>query len=261
MTLRTLKVGGALCLAAALLLAGCGSSSPSSGSSAGPGSSGGGSAGLGTTIRHPVPIALRHLPLTNERGQRVDLASWPGRTVLIVPFLTLCQDICPMTTGNLLAVEQALRADHAASKVQIVELTVDPGRDTPARLAAYAKLTHSSWQLVTTSPAELARLAKFFGFVYQKVPEASHDTRDWWTGKRLTYDVDHSDNYFVLDPAGVERIVQDAAPSFHGHLNPTLYRFLGALGRQHLAHPPQPDWTPTDLLHALSISVGKPLPG
>ncbi len=243
-----------------LLLTGCSSSTPSTASSAGTGSASGGSAGLGTTIHHPVPAVLRHLPFTNQRGQRVDLASWPGRTVLLVPFLTLCQDICPLTTGNLFAVEQSLRADHTASKVQIVELTVDPGRDTPARLAAYAKLTHSDWQLVTAPPADLARLAKFFGFYYQKVPDTSRDTRDWWTGKPLTYDVDHSDNYFVIDPAGTERVVQDAAPNFHGHLNPKLYKFLDALGRQHLKHAPQPDWTPTDALHALAISVGEPLP-
>jgi protein SCO1/2 len=222
-------------------------------------STGAGSGGPGTTIRQPVPTALRHLPLTNQRGRHVDLASWPGKTVLLVPFLTLCQDICPMITGNLLDAERSLRVERAASKVEIVELTVDPGRDIPARLAAYAKLTHSSWELVTTSPANLARLAKFFGFSYQKVREASPDTRDWWTGKPLTYDVDHTDNYFVLDPAGVERVVQAGAPSFHGHLNPRLYKFLDVLGRRHLSHPTQPYWTAADVLHALSVSVGKPL--
>ena len=159
---------------------------------------------------------------------------------MLVPFLTLCQDICPLTTGNLLAVQRSLRADHAASKVQIIELTVDPERDTPARLAAYAKLTHSDWQLVTASPAELARLAKFFGFYYKKAPEDSRDARDWWTEKPLTYDVDHTDNYFVIDPAGIERVVQDAAPTFHGQLNPKLYKFLDALGRQHLKHAHSP---------------------
>jgi protein SCO1 len=180
--------------------------------------------------------------------------------VLLVPFLTLCQDICPLTTGNLLQTEQSLVSDHAASEVQIVELTVDPQRDTPDQLAAYAKLTHSDWQLVTAPPAETARLARFFGFSYQKVPEDNRNARDWWTGKPLTYDVDHSDNYFVIDPAGIERVVQDAAPNFHGQLNPTLYRFLSPLGRQHLKQPPQPDWTPTDALQALAIAVDKPLP-
>ena len=37
---------------------------------------------------------------------------------MVVPFLTLCTDICPLTTGNLLQVEQSLRAAHVAGKVQ-----------------------------------------------------------------------------------------------------------------------------------------------
>lgn len=243
--------------AATLLVAGCGGSTASS-SDAGS-SPGGGSGGYGTTVYKRVPGSLLHLPLTNQSGKRVSLASWPGRTVLLVPFLTLCQDICPMTTGNLLQVSQALRAEHADSKVEIVELTVDPKRDTPARLAAYTKLTGGNWQLVTERASELRALARFFGFYYQKVPEERPAGIDWWTGKRLTYDVDHSDNYFVLDPMGAERVIQDAAPGFHGQLNPKLYRFLSALGRAHLSHVPQPEWTPRDALRALGVAVGRPL--
>ncbi len=244
----------------ALMIAGCGASSSSSGSPPTAASSTGGTGALGTTVHISVPLALRRLPLTNQRGERVTLASWPARTVMLVPFLTLCQDVCPLTTGNLVAVESALRADHAATKVQIVEISVDPERDTPARLAAYAKLTAASWQLVTEPATELRKLARFFGFYYRKVREDDPSARDWWTGKPLAYDVDHTDNYFVIDAAGVERVIQAAAPDFHGRLNPKLYKFLDALGRQHLKRAPQPDWTPGNALQALSVSVGGPLP-
>jgi protein SCO1/2 len=240
----------------ALASAGCGSAAATTTPSQSTNQTG----ALGTPVHRAVPVSLRQLPLTNQDGRRVTLGSWPGRTVLLVPFLTLCQDICPLTTGNLVAVEDSLRADHASGAVQIVELSVDPQRDTPARLNAYAKLTGAGWQLVTETPAELRKLAKFFGFYYQKVKEDDPHARDWRTGKPLTYDVDHSDNYFVLDSGGTERVIQDAAPDFHGHLNPKLYRFLDALGRQHLKRAPQPDWTPADALQALAVSVGRPLP-
>ena len=218
---------------AAVALGGCGSATATTAGLRSASQTG----AIGTPVQRAVPSALRRLPLTNQDGRRVTLASWPGKTVMLVPFLTLCQDICPMTTGNLAAVASSLRADHAADEVQIVELTVDPGRDAPARLKAYERLTGSSWQLVTESPTVLHRLQKFFGFYFQKVPEDDADARDWWTGKPLTYDVDHSDNYFVIDPAGVERVIQAAAPDFNGKLNPKLYKFLDALGRQHLRHP------------------------
>jgi protein SCO1 len=235
----------------ALLAAGCGGTSGASKSS--------GSAGPGTAVHIRVPASLLTLPLTDQHGRRTTLGSYRGRTVLLVPFLSLCQDVCPMITGNLLQVAESLRTDHAASNVQIVEMSVDPGRDTSKRLAAYAELTHASWELVTESPADLRALAKFFGFTYQKVPEDKPPTPDWLTGKPLTYDVDHSDNYFVIDPGGFERVVQDAAPNFRGTLNPKLHRFLNQLGRQHLAQPPQPNWTPTDALRALAVSIGRPL--
>jgi cytochrome oxidase Cu insertion factor (SCO1/SenC/PrrC family) len=255
-----------IALAAMLCAGGCGGSASSSSASSAAAATavastaGGGSAGPGTAVHLPVPVALQRLPLTDQHGKTVRLTSWRGKTVLLVPFLTLCQDVCPMTTGNLLAVQQSLRADHAAGAVQIVELSEDPGRDSPARLAAYAQLTGATWQLVTEPPSELRRLAKFFGFYYQKVPEGDLGGRDWWTGKPLTYDVDHTDNYFVIDPSGIERVVQDAAPAFHGRLNPKLYKFLDALGRRHLKQAPQPDWTPVDALRALTIAVGRALP-
>ena len=114
---------------------------------------------------------MADLPLTDEHGATVDLASFRGKTVMLVPFLTLCTDICPLDTGNLLQVERALRDDRAAANVQLIELSIDPERDTPARLAAYSRLTGASWELVTESPAEALRFEHFFGWAVQRVAE------------------------------------------------------------------------------------------
>jgi protein SCO1/2 len=241
-----------------LLLAGCGTKTRSRANTTG--ESAGGTAGPGTKIAIQVPASLRQLRLTDQYGRHLTLASFSGKTILLVPFLSLCQDVCPLTTGNLLQVHESLRTDGADSNVEIVELSVDPDRDTPQRLLAYQKLTHSAWELVTEPPSELRALAKFFGFSYQKVPEEKPPGIDWLTGEPLTYDVDHSDNYFVIDPNGVERIAQDAAPDFRGILNPKLYSFMNAVGRQHLLHAAQPAWTPADALKAISITTGQKLP-
>jgi protein SCO1/2 len=218
------------------------------------------SASSGTVQARPIPTIITDVPLTDQGGQVVTLSSFRGKTVMLVPFLTLCSDICPMTTGNLLKVEQSLRAAQVAGKVQIVELSVDPDRDTTARLAAYAHLTSADWELVTESDADLAMIAKFFGFAYQMVPQDNPPAIDWLTGKPLTYDVNHSDGYVLISPKGVERFSTAASPDFSGHLDPTLHAFLNDQGRQHLARPPQPGWTPADALASLGWLLGRSIP-
>ncbi len=196
----------------------------------------------------------------NQYGKTVTLAGFRGKTVMVVPFLTLCTDVCPLTTGNLLQVERSLAAAHVAARVEIVELSVDPGRDTPSRLAAYARLTMANWQLVTETPAVLHAIAQFFGFVYQRVPEDNPPSIDWLTGKPLTYDINHSDGYVLISPRGTQRYSTGAPPSFRGELNPKLHAFLDDEGLDHLNHPAPTAWTPADALTSLSWLLGQSIP-
>lgn len=218
------------------------------------------SADAGLVQHRAIPASVAQLPLTDQSGATLTLASLRGKTVMLVPFLTLCSDICPMTTGNLVQVQHALAHDHAGGKVEIVELTVDPGRDDVARLAAYAKLTGATWDLVTEAPAELATIAAFFGFYYEVVPEDDPPDIDWMTGKPLTYDVTHSDGFALIDPSGHEVFANNAAPGFHGKLPARLRKFLSPEGVDHLRKAPKPDWTPAGALTALAWVVGRPLP-
>ncbi len=216
-------------------------------------------AAVGDPLHRAVPASILHLPLTDQDNRSVRLDSWSGRVVVLVPSLTLCQDVCPFTTGVLNQVEAALRQDGAASKVEIVEVSVDPARDTPDRLAAYAKLTGARFTLVTESAADLASIARFFGFSYQKVPEDTPPSIDWLTGQPLTYDVDHSDGYVILNAERAEIFANGAAPSYGGPLNPKLEQFLSPLGHLHQKHPPKPSYTDTDVLEALSWALGQSL--
>jgi protein SCO1 len=246
---RPAAVGASLLFAATVVLSACSAARPDPPSP-----------GTGIVENQTIPSALLRLPLSNQHGSTVTLGSFRGKTLMVVPFLTLCNDICPMTTGNLLEVQRSLGTDGAGTKVQIVELSVDPGRDDVARLAAYAHLTGAGWELVTESPTDLARLAHFFGFYYQKVPQDDPPSIDWLTHQPLTYDIDHSDGYVLIDRRSHMRFVTGAAPDYHGTLNPTLHAFLSDLGGQHLAHPPSPGWTPTGALGALGWLMGMPLP-
>ncbi len=162
---------------------------------------------IGNTMNNAVSKAVASLPLEDQEGQPVTLSRFKGRVVLLAPFLTSCQEECPITTAALLAVHRTIISEGLSKKVDIVEITVDPGRDTPQRMAAYAQLTGSSWPLLTGSPSVLAALWHFFGIYYQKVPEGSPPGIDWESHLPYTYDVDHSDGFVLLSSDLHERFI------------------------------------------------------
>ncbi len=217
------------------------------------------SANLGSVEDQAVPASVSSLPLTDQHGRTFDLASLRGKSVMIVPFLTLCSDICPLDTANLGSVQRSVDQAGRRSNIVLMELTVDPGRDTPSRLAAYAGITGATWELVTESPQNLVAIAKFFGFSYQVVPQDDPPSIDWLTHQPLTYDVNHSDGFIFLNPSGREVFGTAAAPDYSGPLPRPLQNFLSPLGVQHQKHPLQPGWTADQAIQAVSWLLATPL--
>lgn len=210
---------------------------------------------VGSTLDRPVAPLILSLPLTDDRGHRTSLGAFAGKVVVLTDFLTLCQDVCPMTSANYAQMDRAVAAAHLAGQVQFVELTVDPARDTPARLHAYRRLfdAPANWSLLTADPSVIARIWKYFGAAYSRGPEDKPAGVDWMTGKKLTYDVDHSDVLVFIDKTGAERFVIDGLPNTQGRQPPgRLLRLLSALGRRHLSRPGFGSWTVPQALTALS---------
>ncbi len=212
-------------------------------------------ASVGVQVNQPVP----DLPLVSESGRPTSLAALRGKVVVLTPFLTSCQEVCPLTTGAYLELRRSVEAAGLGSRVAFVEVSTDPGRDTPARLRAYARYTGASWDLLTGSPAELARLWKFFGVAYYRVPEGHPAGINWQDGRPYTYDVDHTDAVFFLGPHGTERFAMVGTPSLAGPLPARLYGMLDPQGRQDLTHP-QEFWTVAQAREALAWLLGHRLP-
>jgi protein SCO1/2 len=208
----------------------------------------------------PVPAAIADLPLTDDHGRPISLGAMQGRVVVLADFLTLCQETCPLTTGNLLDMDQAVSKSGLAGRVHIVELTVDPARDTPSRLAAYRRLVGApaNWSLVTGSPAAINSIWRYFGIWYQKVPEDTPPGVDWLTGRPLHYDITHEDALVYLDPAGRERFLVVGSPNASGSpVAPALREFLSTQGRADLAHPDASTWTASEALTPIAWLAGK----
>ena len=81
--------------------------------------------------------------------------------------------------------------------VQVIMISVDPGRDTPKMLAEYVAHFHPSFLGATGSEEEIAQIATLYGIFYEK-----HE------GSQATgYLVDHTATVLGIDRAGHLKIV------------------------------------------------------
>jgi protein SCO1/2 len=208
-------------------------------------------------LDRPIP----NIPLISSSGTATSLSAYRGKYIVLANFLSLCQDECPLVTGAFIALQRDVNAAGLGAKVVFMEISVDPGRDIPPRLAAYSNRFGADWPLLTGTPANLAALWKFFGVSVQIVPEDQPAKIDWYTGTPLTYDVNHTDGYILIGPDGRERFSDGNAPNLHGRLNRALTGLLNAGGVHNLNDQAKPNWTLSDALNSISWLVGHNIPG
>ncbi len=198
------------------------------------------------------------MPLVDDNGRPFSLSQWRGKWVVLAPSMTLCHEVCPMTTGALMDLQSEVRQAGLAHQVVVAEATVDPWRDSPSRIEDYRRLTGADFAMLTGSQAEIHRLWHFFGVYYEKVPQGNPPDVDWLTHKPETFDVQHTDALFFIDPAGQERIAEEGMPQV-SHLSPVLHQLLNDQGRQNLTHPQLP-WTAPEALDDLYWLMDRNVP-
>jgi protein SCO1 len=121
----------------------------------------------------------------------VDTRSLRGMVLLVFFGYTHCPDICP---ASMAAGAQALNAlaPEERAKTRMIMISVDPERDTPAKLKDYAAFFQSDMMGVTGTPAEIAVVAKSFGAGYLR-QAADADGN---------YAIDHSAHTYLVGPDG-----------------------------------------------------------
>lgn len=214
---------------------------------------------LGVSTNISLPSSITEIEFIDAAGNKHHLNEL-SETTLLVPFLTLCPEVCPFTTGNAIQVARLLKARNVRH-VRVVEVTVDPARDTVRRLAAYRKMVGltkndtmiSHWR---ASAKDTSTFMKFFGMTTERM-KASADMRDWWTDRPLAYDLDHSDGFYVLSRKHHLRYISGLSPRFVGNLTKAMKSFLSDDGLTTLSHPLK-GWTPKDAIAALSYVADRP---
>lgn len=136
----------------------------------------------------------RDFSLTDADGKPRTLADFKGKVVVLFFGYAQCPDVCPTTMSEMAQVKQQLGAD--GDKLQVLFVTVDPERDTPAVMKAYMGAFDPAFVALIPTPEQLPALAKDFKAYYKKVE-----------GKTPTsYSMDHSAASFVYDTEGRLRL-------------------------------------------------------
>jgi protein SCO1 len=136
----------------------------------------------------------RDFALTDANGKARTLADFRGKAVVIFFGYTQCPDVCPTTLSALADAMKQLGPD--ADRVQVLFVTIDPARDTPALLAQYVPAFDPRFLGLYGSDEATQRVAREFKIIYQKQPGSTPDT----------YTMDHSAGSFVFDPQGRLRL-------------------------------------------------------
>ena len=142
-------------------------------------------------------------PLIDRDGRERHLTEFAGGPVVASMVYTSCKSVCPRITADLQALDRALPPELRA-RTRFVLFSLDPARDTPAALAAFAREHEldARWTLLAAKEDDMRTLAAILGVRFR--PDADGE-------------IAHSAVIAVLDGRGVLRHRQmglgtDSAP-------------------------------------------------
>lgn len=135
-----------------------------------------GAAGSGAIARAAdVGEAAPGFTLVDQHGASVSLASLRGKALLVDFVYTNCPGPCPILTGIHAETYRAL--DPAlVSKVHFVSISLDPARDTPQAMAAYAKARGAEaagWSFLTGEPAQVEAVLRSYAVGSRPGPDGT----------------------------------------------------------------------------------------
>jgi len=143
--------------------------------------------------------------LTDSNGQPFDSQTLDGKVWVADFIYTNCPGPCPRMTSQMHQVEQQV---NGLKDVSLVSFSVDPDRDTPAALTAFAHRfggPTAQWYFLTGSPATLHLLARDVFKIGDLISVMDHSTKFMLvdkTGRLRGY-------YSSFDQEGIPALLND----------------------------------------------------
>lgn len=124
-------------------------------------------------------------------GSSFRLSALRGKVVVLVFGFTHCPQVCPVTLAVLAEARRKLGND--GRQLQVVFISVDPERDTPARLQPYVTGFDPGFIGLTGTPGQMAAIRKDYGITATKTMIA---------GSKSNYMMGHSSYLYFIDKQG-----------------------------------------------------------
>lgn len=164
-------------------------------------------------------VRFAAVPLTDQYGRELRLADAVGERIVVMGFVyTHCTTVCPVISAILQKV-QAQLGERVGAEVGLLSISVDPLRDSPARLLEYSRAYQSGpgWRWLTGEVAAVDEVLRGLGV--RSADFASHPPTllvgDARSGQWTRY-------YGFTDPAvlvaRVEALVAAREHAGHGHM-------------------------------------------
>ncbi|MBS0271169.1 MAG: SCO family protein [Proteobacteria bacterium] len=142
-----------------------------------------------SSVQEGLPTIGGAFELVDKDGHVWRDTDFRGKPMLVYFGYAYCPHICPTALYNM---TQALEQLKSSKVVQPVFITLDPERDTPSQLKAYAQNYHKDFIMLTGSKEQVDKAIKAYRVHASRTSEAGSED----------YEMDHSSLIYLMDENG-----------------------------------------------------------
>lgn len=156
---------------------------------------------------------VQDFTFTNQDGEEVSKSDLDGKFWVVDFIFTNCSTVCPPMTSNMADLQDQLKEAGLQDEVNLVSFSVDPERDNPETLKAYAEArggTFENWDLLTGY--EFDTIKEFSIQSFKSAVEQLPDSDQIMHGTSffiVTPEGNAIKNYDGRKAANMEKIVED----------------------------------------------------
>jgi len=152
----------------------------------------------------PVYGTLDSFQLLNQENTVFESSSLKGHVSVVNFIFTSCAHVCPLLSRQMAKIQD--KTKEMGQDVRLISISVDPDRDTPARLREYGAKYGANFErwVFLTGPIETIRRVVVKGFMNAIGEKAKPGEEP------DLFEVTHGENFVILDKRGDIRAFRQA---------------------------------------------------